>query len=97
MMARLSYNPATDRYEGNRIAVPRGLFDACVAELVEGGMAAPRARAFLLDEHEWSDDIVGVELLDLRLCLHCRGLLEPPQQRFCDAVCEAAFYIEAFR
>jgi hypothetical protein len=74
VMGLLMYNHAAGRYEGDRLFVPRDVFEDCVAKLVG-----------------------GVELLDNRLCLHCRGLLEPPQQRICDVVCQAAFYAEAHR
>jgi hypothetical protein len=89
------YNPATDRYEGDCIAVPQPVFEDAVLELVEGVMADREAWALLLDEREWSDDIGGVERLDIRLRLHCRRQLPPPQQRYCDAVCEAGFYAAA--
>jgi hypothetical protein len=91
----LAYNRATDCYDGERIGVPSGLFDDCVAELVGGGMPEAEARALLLEEREWSDDIVGVFVLDAGLCLHCRRELFPPQRHFCGVVCEAAFHAKA--
>jgi hypothetical protein len=79
-------------YEGARISVPRWRWDAVVAELVEGRQSEAVARLMLLDEAEWSDDIAGVELL--ARCLHCREALPAGRTRFCDLVCEAAFYAE---
>jgi hypothetical protein len=62
-----------------------------VGLLVYSHVTDREAWALLHDESEWSDDIESVELLDTRLCLHCRGRFDLPQQRFCDVVCEAAF------
>jgi hypothetical protein len=87
----LIYDHRLDAYVGERLTVPRWLFDQAVEELVEGGEDEGKACARLLDEREWAG-VEGVERA--QLCLHCREPLSRPR-RFCGAVCEAAFVAAA--
>ncbi len=86
----LIYNAESDCYEGERLSVPRWLWDEAVDELVEGGMDDAAARRLLLEESEWLD-VEGTDLLPL--CLHCRKPLAPGL-KFCDVLCEASFIAE---
>jgi hypothetical protein len=91
----LIYTPDTDRYEGTRLAVPIGLFEAAVAELVAGGMPDSEARAQLSDAATWSADLAGMELLSAHpLCLHCRRRRAPDRSPCCDVRSEASFSAE---
>lgn len=89
-MMGLFYRVERDAYDGERVSVPRWLFDEAVAELVEGGMTDAAARSRLLEECEWID-VEGTALLPL--CLHCRSPL-PLGWQFCNVLCQAAFIVD---